>query len=202
MKKVCLNEIQQHLLSEENILWTGKSDDNKIFTIKDILWIPLTCTFLFGALVVELSGIIMLFDPEGSLQKDSSRGLGLVLSLLGIILIMFMYYLTIGRFVVKKSYKKYTNYVVTNKRVIVLSNYCKRKKIIEEYIDKITDVHILVNGSGNGTLKFGEINSPNKMLASSSLLEHLMFPIEEIPIFYDIDDAEKVYELVNNLKTM
>jgi len=201
MEKAFSNEIQQHLLSEENILWTGKSDNKKLFTIQDILLIPFSCIFLLWALGVELIGIIMLFDPEGSLQKDSSRGLGIVLSLSGIILIFFMYYLAIGRFLVKKKYKKYVNYVVTNKRVLVLINYSKRKKVIEEYINNISNIYISVNKFGKGTLEFGEINSPNKLFIRAPLIGSLMFPIEEIPVFYDIDGAEKVYKLVNSIKS-
>jgi hypothetical protein len=193
-----LNEIQQHLLNGENVLWSGKSDNKKIFTIEDILLIPFSYIFLIVALFMELIGLIMLFDPEGSLQKNSSRGLGGVLSLIGIIFILCMYYLAIGRFIVKKRYKENVIYVVTDKRVLILSNYGKRKKVIEESINEISNIYISVNKSGNGTLKFGEINSPNKFLINAPLIEALMFPIEEIPVFYDIDDAEKVYTLVNS----
>lgn len=196
-----LNEIQQHLLNGENVLWSGKPDNKKIFTIEDILLIPFSYIFLIVALFMELIGLVMLFDPEGSLQKNSSRGLGGVLSLIGIIFILCMYYLAIGRFIVKKRYKESVIYVVTDKRVLILSNYGTRKKVIEESIDKITNIYISVNKFGNGTLKFGEIISPNKFLISSPFIEPFMFPIEEIPVFYDIDDAEKVYTLVNSIKS-
>lgn len=201
IEKAFSNEIQKYLLSEEKILWTGKSDYKKIFCKRDVLLIPLCYIFLFWALFIELAGILMLFDPQGSLQKDSSRGLGVALSIGGIIGIILMYYLSIGRFFLKRNYKKNTIYVVTNRRVLVLSNYKACKEIIEEYINNITNIYISINKGGNGTLKFGEIYSPNKLLIKSMWIEPFIFPIEEIPVFYDIDDAEKVYTLVNSIKS-
>ena len=41
-----LGIIEKYLLKEEKILWSGKSDIKKLFTVKDIYLIPLTSVFL------------------------------------------------------------------------------------------------------------------------------------------------------------
>jgi hypothetical protein len=198
MEKVFQDRIQEYLLKDEKVFWVGNPDVKKIFTLIDIILIPITTIWGIGMIMMEVGSILMMINPTSMHQNDSSSTLGVALALFEIPFIIFAFYATIGRFIRKKKYKKNTIYVVTDKRVFILSNYGTRKKVIEESIDKITNIYISVNKFGNGTLKFGEIISPNKFLISSPFIEPFMFPIEEIPVFYDIDDAEKVYTLVNS----
>jgi hypothetical protein len=192
--------IGKYLLEEEKVIWVGKSAIKKIFTAKDVLLIPISSVFFIAALLVELSSIIMIIDPAGSQQKSASSSMGVGLAIGGMLFVFITFYISIGRFILKKDYKKKSIYAVTDKRVFVILKYGKQEKLIESHLNKISDIHISVQKCGNGTLEFGEIDSINKIFNRSMLYEALTYPNEEIPIFYDIDDAEKIYTLVNNLK--
>lgn len=39
-----------------------------------------------------------------------------------------------------------------------------------------------------------------EILWSGKSNEKMLFPIDDIPIFYDIDDSQKIYKLVNDLR--
>ena len=101
-----LGIIEKYLLKEEKILWSGKSDIKKLFTVKDIYLIPLTSVFFIGALVYELVAISMIIDPTGCGQKDASSSLGKFLALVGILFMILTFYAAIGRFVVKNLIKR------------------------------------------------------------------------------------------------
>ena len=67
------------------------------------------------------------------------------------------------------------------------------EKVTEKSINKITDINTSVRKSGNGTIIFGEMHPLNKTYDNTGFEPVLSYEADELPIFYDIDDVEKVY---------
>lgn len=176
MKQLFLDIFKKHLLKEETILWSGRPNVSGLFSRKDTI---LGICFIIGSLIPILNRIIFarVFKIEENIRDDQGWIIGV---LMGILFAALGFYQIIGKPIRRKYKKEKTFYAITNKRLLILE-VGTNEKVISKYISKINTVDIFTSSYGTGTIKFGE-NSPDGE-------------------FSDINDAQNVYELINNLRS-
>jgi hypothetical protein len=212
------NVFKNDLLEGEKILWTGRPETSVIFTFEDIVIVPLSIFVSYiliipWALIPFLTGISVESNPallipvgtriqvgldavlSGNLNKD------LFMLLIGLLLILFSFFMIFGRFLWKAYRKTKTWYAVTDKRVLILTKVFG-KRIRMKNIDKVLKMRVSVGKKGMGNINFegtwGYISLfPEKLSPPNTGLD--IFG-DSAPSFYDIKDAQKVYDLVESLR--
>lgn len=170
-------------LQDEKVLWKGCPDTSVHFTSVDLFYVPLNIIFMWFVLK---DFVIDGFD------------------VFGIPFILAGLYDLVGRFFLKQFRKGRTVYYVTDKRIIILDK-SKNKILQEQDIKLIRHINKNVRRSGIGTVEFGN-QTIIQLLGGNTgmdILEKTNFyetGEKRVPIFYDIENAEDVYMLVNKLK--
>ncbi len=181
--------LKDELLKDEELLWTGRPEVNVLFTFQDIFLIPfglLWCGFIFF-------GVMDMYSNIGTSKGDIA---GLIIFF--IFFIIGLYFL-FGRFVYKIYKKKNTCYAVTNKRVIIITKFFS-KNIQAVFINGIPTINKSIRKTGIGIIRFGNSSYLSSFYANTGLDFFGSFYGQECPTFYDIKDAERVYQLVNELR--
>ncbi|HEX9059751.1 MAG TPA: hypothetical protein VF941_06205 [Clostridia bacterium] len=165
----------EYLNENEEIFWYGKPIINKLFTGVDAFIIPIS--------VIWLVTILKMDSPP-------------------IIFIIFILYLFIGRFVYKIYKKINTYYAVTDYRILIVNtSLFKSKKLNCIDLGKVNNIIQSINKKGEGTLRFREQSFLYWGYENTGLdFLNLAILKDRPPAFYDIKDANKVYELINTLK--
>jgi hypothetical protein len=200
------NLFKDDLLEGEKILWTGRPETSVIFTKKDWYMVPISLLFI-GFIILWVWALISFTGLNIKLLMDPGI---LMLFVVGGYFMIYGWNFTFGRFARKKNIKKRTYYAVTNKRVLVLINTSKRI-IQEKQLNKITTIDKNIRPDGIGSLVFGEpelnwigkvsLRSEDIKIYRNSGLEFLQAQYgTDAPGFYDIKDAQKVYDLVEGLR--
>lgn len=171
--------LKRNLLKGEKILWSGKPVVSNVATHSNKLHV-------LGSI---FCGIVLLF----------MLSVGVLFALSGLIFISIGYYVTVGRFKIEREEKEKTLYVVTDKRVLIFK-VTNHEEVVKKYINEIKKINISISNDGIGTIRFGEIPLHTRISNATGIKSTLDYVIEDIPTFYDIYDAKKVYELVNSLK--
>ncbi|MGB9928893.1 MAG: hypothetical protein ACPK85_10895 [Methanosarcina sp.] len=170
------------LLRNEQVLWMGQPEKSGIFSREDLFFIPFS---LFWLSITTSIGIMFL----------SSGELFPILFVLPFLLVGL--YLLIGRIIHKRYLKKRTYYVVTNQRVLILTNLFSRN-LQSEFINNIPVINKTVRKDGIGTIQFGNYQYTGSMQRNPEF-NFTGFGYG-IPTFYDIKGVDNVYQIVNNLR--
>lgn len=193
MEEEFSEELEKSLLVGENILWMGKPESKVIFYH---VFVGISFSILCGC--AEIFSIILginFFINHGYIPFNYLVGIVML-----IVFIFFTLYITI---LGDKFIWKNTLYVVTNKRVlvIIIGMY---EQAIAKNISEINYIGISKESkksSEKRIIVFGEIPFPSQYSRYYKDLEGIRYShIGSIPIFNDVHDAMKVYELVNNLR--
>lgn len=176
--------LDKELLNDEQILWKGQPERSVIFTSGDVFYIPFSI-FWCGFAIFWENGVMIARAP-------------FFFKLWGIPFVLVGLYMVFGRFIYKSLKKKYTYYVITNQRVIVLTNLF-HKVLQAEFIDRIPCINKSVRSSGVGTIKFGSSSFLGGMYENSGMEFFGSRYSKQVPTFYDIKEVEKVNHLVNEL---
>lgn len=182
---------QGDLLKDENILWTGQPETSILFTRADIFLVPFSLLWGGFALFWEMS-VLFIKDKSG-------QGPPIFFSLFGIPFVLMGLYFIFGRFIWKNFKKKRTYYAVTDKRVIVITKTFS-KSIVAEFIDRIPGINKTVGLSGIGSIRFGNTSWVVAMYGNTGMDFFGAFYGQDIPVFYDIKDADRVYNMVSELR--
>lgn len=184
--------MDKYLDGDEIIYWQGYPQANMLFTSWDIIYVPISIICLWPILMELFAGTIDVG---------------------GIIFLFPLLYIAVGRFYVKYRTKKQTIYLVTNKRIIIFNK--SREKIEEaQHIKSLPKISKKIGRNGIGSIEFGKMpyvqatggNAGIDFIAKTKLNRifgrGLFFdePSQWIPVFYDIADAEKVFDLVNRIQ--
>lgn len=183
------SNIEKHLDSNELVLWKGFPQTTNLITIQDVIFIIFGMVSIYGLLTkIEIGGIVFL---------------------------IIILYLTVGRLFIKYWQKKRTAYYVTSKRIIIFNS--ARKKIEQEQdVRSVVKLSIRINKKGLGRIEFGKIpytqfsggNQGIDFIAKSRFYNffckgHSSYDksaTKWIPVFYDIGDVQYVYDLVNSIR--
>lgn len=174
---------QPELLRDEEILWTGQPKV-KVFALADILLIPFS--FLW-------CGIVFVFAAAAFFSGE------VIVILFAAVFLILGLFVLIGRFIWKIKRRRNTFYAVTNKRVLVFTDVWT-KDVQAVFIESIPVINRLIRSNGSGTIKFGNMSFLGSLNESTGM-DFLLPPYgREVPVFYDIKDARKVYDTVTVLR--
>ena len=174
---------QPELLRDEEILWTGQPKV-KVFALADILLIPFS--FLW-------CGIVFVFAAAALFSGE------VIVILFAAVFLILGLFVLIGRFIWKIKRRRNTFYAVTNKRVLVFMDVWT-KDVQAVFIESIPVINRLIRSNGSGTIKFGNMSFLGSLNESTGM-DFLLPPYgREVPVFYDITDARKVYDTVTGLR--
>lgn len=116
----------------------------------------------------------------------------LLFRLWGIPFVLVGLYMVAGRFVVEAWQRAYTDYAVTDERIIIRSGIFRRQ-MKSLNLRAMGEFSLTENGKGEGTIVFGVSPAGNMFSGLAS------WPgVEELPRFDTIPDARKVYEIIRN----
>jgi hypothetical protein len=184
---------RDELLSGEEILWAGQPDPAVLFSRSDIFNIPFSIFWMGFSIFWEVGAI------NEVLNQKTNSGPGLIFPFFGIPFVLIGLYMVAGRFFYKKWKKKRTYYAVTNRRILVVKN-TRRRDLQGAYLETIPVVNKSIRRDGHGTITFGN-STPGTWMYEDSGFEFMgAYYIDRVPTFRDIDDAEKIYRLVVDLR--
>ncbi len=187
-----MNELfREDLIKDEKILWDGQPETSVLFTNMDVFLIPFSLLWGGFAIFWELGVLFM--------KTESGEGAPIVFALFGIPFVLIGLYFIFGRFIYKNWKKRKTYYAITNKRVLVLTK-SRSRDLQAAYINTIPSINKSVRSSSIGTVKFGASSFFSSMYANTGMDFFGSFYGQDVPTFYDIKDANKVYEMVNELR--
>lgn len=172
------------LAADEQIQWQGKSEANKMIAYSDYMYIPFSIMWL-GFIGLWEYNIIVVHYP-------------LVFHALGIPMLIVGLYMAIGRFFYKAYRKKKSIYIITNQRAIETYED-SRLGYKEKAIKDIGRMVRFVEKDGVGTLVFDDIN-PAYIMKLNDGMEPFRRRTRKVIGFYDVKDAEQLYELIQTLK--
>ena len=190
--------IRSNLMTDEKILWSGQQDPDVHFTSRDIFLVPFSLLWGGFAIFWEVSVIVLTI-----LGDDTPGAIGVVFSLFGIPLVIAGLYLMFGRFIYKSWKNKRTYYAVTNWWAICLIRGF-RETFREARINSLTTISKSIRKNGTGTITFGYPDSGlfsfGRGLYANTGLDFFS-PQDNQLRFFDIKDAEKVYQIVQSVKS-
>lgn len=196
MSGYALNTVfQQELLEGEEILWAGQPNPHKHFNTQDLFLIPMSL-FVFGFAIFWETMALRTITGRGG----SPNGPVIFFPLFGLPLVIVGFYLLIGRFFLKRWKKFHTFYAVTNKRVLILTTSWTKHNVQALSIKNLPAISESVNAAGYGTVRFGSASSMGVMGENSGVEWFFNYQRPSVPSFYDIADAHRVYQLVNEIQ--
>lgn len=193
MEETSFDEIKKHLIESEEVLWKGKPNSKVLFS-------NMFVGILFSVICScgEIFSIILSINFLVNHGYIPFKYLAVIVML--IVFIFFALYITILQ---DEMIWKNTLYVVTDKRILVIISGIYEQEVAK-YINEINYIGIskaLKKNQEKGTIVFGEIPFPSQYSNGYKDLVGTRYShIGSIPIFNDIYDAMKVYELVNSLR--
>ncbi|WP_426339813.1 PH domain-containing protein [Pseudoduganella sp. S-14] len=116
----------------------------------------------------------------------------LLFRLWGIPFVLVGLYMVAGRFAVEAWQRAYTEYAVTDERIIIRSGIFKRR-MKSLNLRAMGEFSLTENRNGEGTIAFGVSAAGNMFSGLAS------WPgVEELPRFDTIAEARKVYEIIRS----
>ncbi len=188
------DKIKHHMVNGEELLWSGQPDARKIFTISDIIIIPITAIIFTAVLLTEISFVLDIV-----INNDSSMISNIVKVFFVLLFLLVSFYITLGRFVYKKYRKKKTLYAVTNKRIIIIKMGVK-EEVTYRVINQISTMTISLGKKGIGSIRFNQHSTYYKFYENTGLDVPWLFYGYGGLNFFDIHFAQEVYELISNLR--
>ena len=183
--------LQKQLLKDEKILWKGQPEADILFSGSDLFLVPFSL-FWGGFAIFWESSVLIIKDKSG-------QGAPVFFALFGIPFVLMGLYFIFGRFFYKKRKKQKTYYAVTDKRVLIVTSLFN-ENIQAAYINTLPCINKSVQSNGIGTVKFGNTSFMVGMYENTGLDFFASFYGKDVPTFYDIKVAEKVYQIVNDLR--
>lgn len=183
-------ELQPELQPDEQLLWSGRPNARRLFTLFDIYLVPFS--LLWGGFAIFWETLVVW-------SALSRRDAGDIVPILfGLIFVAIGLYMIFGRFIVKRYTRSHTYYAVTDRRVLVLST-AFRHTVRSASLKRLPGLELSVRRGGRGTVTFGHWGGMSAMYANSGL-DWFGWGSGQRPLaFYDLDDARSVYELVDRL---
>ena len=181
--------VQPELTSGETVVWAGQPQNSVIFHKEDAYLIPFS--LLWG-------GFAIFWEASVSgMWGARANGRWTFGMLWGIPFVLMGRYVIWGRFFYAAWLKRRTHYAVTNRRVIVVQNGCRRQ-MASAYIDTLPTLIKEGGSSGIGILRFVQPQpmwSNNRGWGAWNGLS-----VRGVPTFVDIEDVDAVYRLVSDLR--
>jgi hypothetical protein len=178
--------IEKDLMTDEILLWSGRPNPSAIFNKADLFLVPFS-VFWFG--------FAIFWTIMASAASWFAALFGIPFMLLGL-------YFTVGRFIMKSRKKRKTGYAITNKRIIslMLNNNGERKSFTSVDIRSIQGDALSVNKHNIGSITFGTLPAFVSLYLNTGMDLFMGSGQFNVQAFYDIDDADKVYDIYKTAK--
>jgi hypothetical protein len=178
-------EIQPELLAGESLLWVGQPQKRVIFHSRD--WFVIPFSLMWGGFA-----IFWEWGASGHFGKPAPD----FFTLWGIPFVVMGQYMIWGRFIYTAWRKSRTHYGVTNKRAVIL-NAGSTRKVTDRNLANLDSMSLSVRSDGIGTIQFSSATIWNPGLWARGPGRNNQIDIDlSQPVFYDIEDARHVYELI------
>ena len=162
----------------ERVVWSGAPRQGLMLRASDLLMIPFS--LMWGGFAV--------FWEYSVFSSDAP----LLFRLWGIPFVLVGLYMVAGRFLVEAWQRAYTDYAVTDERIIIRSGIFRRR-MKSLNLRAMGEFSLTENGKGEGTIAFGVSPAGTVFSGLAS------WPgVEELPRFDTIAEARKVYEIIRN----
>jgi hypothetical protein len=175
-------DIQRELSPGERVLWQGRPLGGLRFVPQDLL------QFLFGLFFFGFS-LFWLYAASGAMTKGNSAP-ATAFPLFGVPFVLMGFYFVCGRFVFEAFQRKYTEYAVTNQRVIIRSGILNKSTRSIDY-RKISNIRLIEKPNNSGIIIFGD-NDPYAVQMYGRFQRSA--PDKQVLEF--IPDARSVYDLI------
>ena len=130
------NIFRQYLTQDEYVVWSGKPERIRLFTLSDIFLVPFSIMWCGFAVFWEYQVI----------HSNAPR----FLTLWGIPFIIVGIYIVFGRFVTRYITLKNTVYAVTNRRILFL----RGNRLTTLSAQNLPPMNVSMNSDGTGTITF------------------------------------------------
>lgn len=184
---------KDELLPNESVLWAGQPSTKVVFTRGDIFLIPFSLLWGGFAIFWEL-GVL------GMAAHSQNGGPPEIFPLFGIPFVLMGLYFIFGRFIYKNWRKKRTYYAVTNQRVLIMTRGASTN-VQAAFTNTIPSISKSIRTDGIGTLVFGNMAPAAGMYQNTGMDFFGSSYGNVAPAFYDVPNAQRVYELVNSQRT-
>jgi len=186
------------LAPDEDVMWCGQPKTSVLFDANDIFLVPFSLLWGGFALFWEGSVIAALLRGE---TKSGNGGDLLMFAIGGIVMVLIGLYMIVGRFFGKRWLRRRTHYMVTDKRAVVLVSI-KTGRILSLDLECLTALSKSIRKDGIGTIRLekGSPWSNRQDNTGLDLLGYLLSRQKPPSVFYDIAEADRVYELINELR--
>ncbi len=186
-------EFQSDLIPGEKIYWSGQPDPSVIFTVADSFLIPFSLIWGGFWIVWELGGLLMYH-----LAKPS-RSIPLSFTLFGIAFGCVAFYMIIGRFFFKAWKKKRTFYAVTNSRILIVTETFGRQ-LQAQFLNQTPVISKSIGPNGIGLLSFSPTGGFGLTYGNTGMEFVRRQKGYGILVFYDIPQAEMIYQMICQLR--
>jgi hypothetical protein len=181
-----VSAIENELDSGERLLWKGRPRPGIRLRGSDVMLIPFSLLWAGFALFWEYMAVVKIpkNDPVGWLFP-----------LFGVPFVLFGIYIVVGRFFLDAKLRDSTEYALTNRRAIIVTNLFGRK-IRSVNLQTSPEISFTETADRNGTITFG--SAP---YYGWGMQRNLWFPgMGSQPAFEMIDDVRSVYDMIESAK--
>jgi hypothetical protein len=186
--------IQSELTPGERIHWVGKPDPSIIFSASDVLAIPFS--LMWGGFAIFWEYMAVTATPKA---HNAPGAFIYIFPLWGIPFVCIGLYMIFGRFFYKVWIKKRTTYAVTDQRILVIMEGFRRQ-VQAQFLNQVPAINKSIGSNGEGSLIFGNLGFGGMMYANSGMGFWGTRNSLGILGFYDIHDAEGVYQLITKIR--
>ena len=186
------------LAPDEEVQWYAQPKASVLFDAQDIFLVPFSLVWGGFSLFWEGSVIADLLHGK---TKSGNGGDLREFAIFGVIFVLAGLYLMVGRFLGKRWLRRRTHYLITNKRAVSLVAV-KTGRILSLDLGNLTEPSKSVRSDGSGTIRLARA-SPWTRRNDNTGLDVPMYLWrwqKPPPVFYDVPDADRVYELINELR--
>jgi hypothetical protein len=170
---------QPYLSPNEQVLWSGKPNSALQLRWYDYLLIPLALLFAVG------------FCSVGTLLLLRTGISGLLFAALFGGLTLVVLYLAAGRFGVMTLRKRAITYVVTNQRILIITDSLLGTQVRSYSYESLPALHIWHTGNAHGSITFDLYHH----LPTGDAMEAPRFGSPQAGLF-DIPRVDEVYRLI------
>jgi hypothetical protein len=186
-------EFQNDLIPAEKIYWSGQPDPSVVFSSSDFFMIPFSLMWGGFAIFWELSVLGLTHFNK------NSHGVPLFFVLWGIPFVGVGLYMIFGRFFFKVWKKKRTFYAVTNLRVLIVTEGFGRQ-VQAQFLNQIPVINKSIGRDGTGSLSFGSTSGFGSNYTNTGMDFFSRRINQGVLAFYDISQAEMIYQMINELR--
>ncbi len=186
---------EDQLLDGEEILWPGRPDPSVNFDRRDLTLIPFSIAWAVFA-IFATAGFV---EGYGEAVRSGGKPGTFLFLVLAAVFGLLGLYLLVGRFFHKRWNKLRTYYALTNRRVLVLKTGGTTPTVSGIPWDKVPAIGKSEGYGGTGTVTFGKTGRWKIDYGNTGLEVFTVLPWGKVTAFYDIADADRVYNLANEL---